>query len=102
MGELPWTPRTRQKVGDQTERHIVEKRGGRVHPRSGAGSIKDDGSTDAEVLEIKDAMESHTLKGTTLLQLFNRAAKQGKDAHYIIYFTKANVTATISLRKGKG
>lgn len=100
--EMPWSVRSRQKEGDRTEQHVVKKRGGRVHPRSGAGSIKDDGSSETEVMEIKDAMISHTLKGKDLFTLFKRAAMQGKDAVYVVYFTAFDLTATIKLTRGKG
>jgi len=102
QSELPWSPRTRQKMGEKTEQQIVKKRGGRVHPRSGAGSIKDDGSSDFEVMEIKDANKSYTLNGKELEGLYRRATRQNKDASFIIYFTGADLTATINITKGKG
>lgn len=88
--------------GMQTEKQIVRKRGGRVHPRSGAGKIKDDGSNEEEVMEIKDAKRSHTLKVGDLLSLFKRATHQGKEARYIVYFSDDDLTAEITLRRGKG
>lgn len=98
---MPWAPRSRSKEGDQTEKQIVKARGGRPHPRSGAGKIKDDGSSDSELFEVKDANKTHTLKATDLLALFQRAVRQHKEAKYIIYFRSVNLTATITLRRGK-
>jgi hypothetical protein len=100
--DLPWSPRSRQQEGIRTESRIVKKRGGRVHPRSGAGKIKDDGSTDEEVMEIKDAKRSHTLKASDLEALYKRAAQQGKEARYIVYFSDNDLAAEITLRRGEG
>lgn len=86
----------------QTEKQIIKKKGGRVHPRSGAGPVKDDGSTEDEVFEVKDANLSHTLKAKDLEALFRRAARQGKDAKYIVYFGSVGLTAEININKGKG
>lgn len=98
---VPWKNRSRQETGMQTEKLIAKKRGARLHPRSGAGNIKDDASTDDAVLEIKDAMKSHTLQGAALDKLFRRATRQGKDAKYIVYFTETDLTATLTITKGK-
>ena len=68
-------------------------------PRSGAGRIKDDGISDTEVMEIKDANLSHTLQGAALDALFRRATQQGKAAVYIITFKAAKVTATIHITR---
>lgn len=69
-----------------------------MHPRSGAGSIKADASTDQELLEYKDANKTHTLNGEELLLLFKRGAQQGKDARYIIKFAN-NIIAEIHLTR---
>lgn len=87
--------------GMQTEKQIVKKRGGRIHPRSGAGKIKDDGSNADDVMEVKDANHTHTLNAKDLLALWKRAIQQGKSAQYIIYFKSVDITATLSLTKGK-
>jgi hypothetical protein len=99
---LPWSPRTRQKDGESTERKIARKKGARLHPRSGAGSIKDDASTDDVQMEIKDANKSYQLKGSELDTLLRRAIQRGKDAEFVIYFTEADVTATIRVTRGMG
>ena len=99
---MPWTPRTRSKMGESTEKQIVKKKGGRVHPRSGAGKIKDDGSTDTLQIEVKDAMRTHSIKGSDLLALFRRATRLGKQAEYVVYFTEADLTLTGRITKGKG
>ena len=99
--ELPWKVRSRSQQGLQTEEQIVKKRGGRVHPRSGAGSIKDDGSTEETVFEVKDAVKTHTIKSTDLNTLFRRAVQQGKDAEYIVYFGADDLTLTGKITRGK-
>lgn len=99
--DMPWSPRSRSKEGEQTERQIAKKRGGRAHPRSGAGKIKDDASNDDTVFEVKDANLSHSIKASDLLALFNRATRQGKDAEYVIYFKSVDITLSGRLRKGK-
>jgi hypothetical protein len=103
MGEIdmPWSPRSRQTTGNQTEKQIIKKRGGRSHPMSGAGSIKWDGSTEDSLLEIKSAKVTHSIKGKMLRDLLADANKQGKDALYIIHFEDADVTLTGIITRGK-
>lgn len=96
---IGWSPRSRQKEGELTERKIVKERGGRVHPRSGAGSIKWDGSSDEEVMEIKDANITHTLNGQMLDDLFRKAMKLGKSPVYIVQFKKHKIKAVITLER---
>lgn len=88
--------------GRQTEKQIVPKRGGKVHPNSGAGKIKDDGSSADELFEVKDANKTHTLNALELKKLWQRAVRQGKEAHYIIYFRSIDMTCTLTMRRGKG
>jgi hypothetical protein len=98
---MPWSPRSRSKEGEQTERHIAKKRGMRPHPRSGAGRIKDDASDEHTVIEVKDANKSHTINAKELLTVWKRAMQQGKEAQYVIYFKSIDMTATMTLRRGK-
>ena len=98
--DLPWGVRTRQEQGLKTEAEIIKKRGGRVHPRSGAGSIKSDGSSEETLYELKDAGKSHTIKGTDLEILFKRAVQQGKDAEYIVYFQNTDICLTGKITRG--
>lgn len=99
MVDLPWKPRTRQQEGDRTEKRIVKQMGGRVHPRSGAGSIKHDGSTSELLIEVKDAKRSHSVTGDYLLELFKTAARQGKEARYVVHFKDAGVTLEARVTK---
>ena len=92
------TPQERGRIG---EVQMARERGARPHPMSGAGRIKDDASTDDTQYEFKNVSKSHTLKGRDLLALFTRAIRQGKDAEYVIYFEDADLTATITLQRGK-
>lgn len=97
---LPYKPKTRQVQGRDTERTVLRRLGARQHPMSGAGSIKEDGSTDDELFEIKDANKSFTLAGAELLQSFKRAMQQEKEAVWIIRFANG-IEATITLRRWK-
>lgn len=98
---LPWKVRSRQKQGRVTEKEIAKKRGARVHPNSGALRIKHDAS-DSEILyEIKDANKTYTLSGKELLELWKRSAMELKEPQFVVYFTEADLTATIIITKGK-
>ena len=99
-GVLPYDPRiTPQVKGRIDETAMAKERGARLHPMSGAGSIKDDFSTEDTVFEVKSVKSSHTLKGSDLLGLFKRATKQGKTAEYIIQFGDARIEATITFKR---
>lgn len=101
MIDMPWSPRTRQQEGMATEKRLAKKRGLRLHPRSGAGRIKDDASSDDKVVEFKDAYKTHALKGDDLDKLLRRATQQGKDAEYVVYFNGFDLTATIKVQRGQ-
>lgn len=98
---LPWKPRSRQMDGLASEAQIAKARGARVHPRSGAGKIKWDASDEETLYEMKDANKTHQLSGELLKRLHLAAIQQGKTAEYVIYFTDANLTATIRIESGK-
>lgn len=49
------------------------------------------------MVEVKDAVKSHTLSQSYLLDLFRTAARQGKKAVLIIEFPE--ITATIIITK---
>ena len=98
---LPWKTRSRQKQGRVTEKEIAKNRGARVHPNSGALRIKHDASDDDTLYEIKDANKTYTLAGKELLELWKRSAQQLKEPLFIVYFTDADLTATIHITKGK-
>lgn len=97
---LGWFPDSRQVEGRKTEREILRKRGALAHPNSGAGNIKDDGHDDERLYEIKDARKSHTLKGADLEALRRRAARQGLEGTYIVYFSDLDLTLEGKLYKG--
>lgn len=86
-----WQRKSRSQEGLAEEREIIKKRGGRSHPRSGAGNIKWDGSDEDALYEIKDVMTSHALSGSYLEKLFMDAVRQGKEAIYIVKFRKAGI-----------
>lgn len=93
----PWKVRSRQEDGRSTERKVANRERIRLHPNSGAGKVKFDGSDDDRVVEIKDAVKSYTLNAAYLLDLFRTAARQGKEAHMIVEFP--DITATIIITK---
>lgn len=92
---------TPQVKGRQVEAKMAKDRGARLHPMSGAGRIKDDASSDDIQYEFKNVAKTHTLNGWSLDGLFVRAIRQDKEARYIVYFEDADLTAEITLRRGK-
>lgn len=98
---MPWKVRSRQKQGRVTEKEIAKKRGAKVHPNSGALRIKHDASDEEILYEIKDANKTYTLSGKELLELWKRATLELKEAQFVVYFTDADLTATMIITKGK-
>lgn len=94
-----WSPRTPQQAGRRDERRLLQRRGAREHPNSGAGRIKRDGSTEDELFEMKTASRQHTLKGDDLAKLHQQAARQGKTAGYIVHFPNQGITAEIRVKR---
>lgn len=90
-GKAAWKHKSRSQEGLASEQEVIKKRGGRPHPRSGAGNIKWDGSDEETLYEIKDVMTSHALNGGYLEKLFMDAVRQGKEAVYIVQFRKARI-----------
>ncbi len=72
-----------------------------MHPASGALRIKHDASDEETLYEIKDANKTYTLKGKELEELWRRSALQLKEPVFVIYFTDSDLTATITIKKGK-
>lgn len=100
--ELPWVAeRSRQVQGGVSEARMAKARGARLHPRSGAGKIKADASTETEVIEHKDARKSYTLKASELEKLLRQAVPQGKDPVFIIYFDDSDITAELRVFRGR-
>lgn len=89
---MPWSPATPQVEGRKAERQWAKDRGARLHSNSGAGPEKNDFSTDDTVFEAKNVKKTHTIKGSDLEKLFVGAAKQGKEAVYLIHFEEAGIT----------
>ena len=99
--KLPWKPRTRQEEGRKTEKEIAKKRGAKVHPASGALRIKHDASDEDILYEIKDANKTYTIKGSEILALWKRANTELKEPVFVVYFTEADLTVTMTITKGK-
>ncbi len=72
--------------------------GAKLHSNSGAGPVKGDASDENNLYEIKDANLSHTLSSKDLETLWKNACNQGKDPHYVIYFS-GGLVADISIHK---
>lgn len=83
---LPYKPHTRQVQGRRTEKKVLRSLGARQHPNSGAGRIKEDGSTPDHLIEVKDANRTFTLNGEDLLVTYLRATRQNKEGVWIITF----------------
>jgi hypothetical protein len=95
--QLPWNAHdTPQVKGRKAEKPMAKKVGARVHPNSGAGSIKNDMSTDNAIIEMKTAGKSHTLSAKYLEGVYTNATRQGKDAVLLIVFPNVTLTAHIT------
>lgn len=98
--ELPWSVRTPQQKGRQSEAKRAKELDARQHPGSGSGRIRFDASNLEELHEYKQVLRSHTLNGKYLEKLFVEATRQNKSALYVVEFTAANIIANITLRRG--
>lgn len=83
---LPYKPKTPQVKGRDSERKQAKVYGARVHPMSGAGSIKDDASNDEAIYEFKQANKTHVITASELDALFIRGCRAEKDAMYVVKF----------------
>jgi hypothetical protein len=82
--DMPWRPRTPQERGRQTERAVLKGKGARAHPGSGSGKIRFDGSTDEEIIEVKEASKILSLTRAYLELLLQTAIRQQKQAVLIV------------------
>lgn len=89
--EIPWSVDTPSVRGRKAEKEEARKIGARLHSNSGAGVEKNDYSTEDAVFEHKAVAKTHTIKGSDLLVLFEGAARQGKEAIYIIDFSETGL-----------
>lgn len=103
--ELPWTNiDTPQIQGRKVEKEWAKKYGARVHPGSGALSIKGDYSNENTIFEQKlvtHGHHTHTLNGKKINEHLRNALRQGKDAVYVVYFEDEDVTVEAVIRRGK-
>jgi len=65
---------------------VIKGLGAKLHPMSGAGYIKGDGSDDERSYEVKDANKSFTLKSNDLKKHWKESTHVGKDACMVITF----------------
>lgn len=103
--ELPWKNiDTPQISGRKIEKEYAKKYGARVHPMSGAGSIKGDYSNEEAVFEQKLVTKdhhTHSLNGKKLNELLQDALRNGKEAVYVVHFEEFNLTLEATVRRGK-
>ena len=92
---LGWGATSPQQAGRDSEAKTLKALGARQHPNSGAGRIKYDGSTDAEIIELKESARSYQLRASYIEDLYRYAARQGKDATLIVRFPDYMVTCRI-------
>jgi hypothetical protein len=101
VSDVPWSIPTPQQMGRKAEKQQAKKQGARLHPNSGALSIKNDFSTNEVITEYKNVNKTHTIKGVDLDKLFRSAIAQGKEGHYVVYFEEADITLEGELRRGR-
>ncbi len=94
-----WSAPTRQVQGRRSEKKILKDRGAKIHPNSGAGKIKDDGSTSEEIIEVKDANKTFTVNAKDIRALRSRASQQGKQGVLIIKFPGFQMECRITARR---
>lgn len=103
--ELPWKNIDSPQIqGRKIEKEWAKKYGAKVHPMSGAGSIKGDYSNADTIFEQKlvtNGHHTHSLNGKKLNELLTNALAHGKDACYIVYFEEENLTIEATVRRGK-
>lgn len=78
----------------------MKRRGAKLHPNSGAGRIKWDGSDDQFLIEHKDATKQHALKAGYLKSLFMSAVRQGKEPLYVIKFSDPPLLVEVRIQIG--
>ena len=88
---LPWEKRTRQSEGRQSEVRLAKRLGFRLHPRSGAGKIKADGSDKENLYEVKDAAAHYGLKADDLYTLYTQALHVNKKPVLVVKFRHRNM-----------
>jgi hypothetical protein len=86
--------------GITVEKRLLGRKGARRHPMSGAGSIKWDGSDEHCLYEVKSTRKVFSLSGRMLRDLFRAAARQGKEAKFIIVFGDYDLSAEVTITPG--
>lgn len=102
MNHPPWSTSSRQVQGRKSEKKNIEARGGRVHPMSGAGSIKADGSDEQHLYEHKDANKSYTMKAQEIEDLARTAYRQGLDPVFIVQFNDPRIRIICTVETDAG
>lgn len=69
-----------------------------MHPNSGAGKIKDDGSDDHNLYEVKLCRKSFRLDVKDLKALVVRAVRQNKNGVMLIVFDDGDTDLTAEVR----
>ena len=97
--DIPFPKETPQDRGRRYEKKRAKDQGMRLHPGSGAGSIKHDASDDHTLMEYKTATRSFSLSGKYILGLFKLAVRQDKVPVLEIDFPEHKVRATVTFRR---
>lgn len=90
-----WSADTPQERGRRAEKKSIKERGGRLHPGSGSGRIRFDGSTEGYLIEVKDAAATHVLSSAYIDRLYREATRQGKDVLYVVSFPDYELEITV-------
>ncbi len=84
-----------------TEAAIAKERGLRLHPMSGAGRIKQDASDREQLVEVKDANRSYTVKASDVKSLHHEASIQGKEPVLVVVFTNGYEVEAVIRRRSR-
>ena len=78
----------------------MKGKGARLHPMSGAGTVKFDGSDDDYIFEVKNTRRSFSLSGQLLANMFRLASRQGKQPKLLIRFSDFDLVAEVTITPG--
>ncbi len=80
---------------------ILRQRGAKQHPGSGSGSIAFDGSTADDLIEVKDARKSFTLKASYVERFWKTAIRRRLRPVIVVYFSDIDTTVEMTFKKGR-
>lgn len=86
---VPWSPKTRQVEGRDTESDVLKRLGAQAHAMSGAGRQKADGHTDSHIIEVKDRTgktRSYRVTEDELAELWALGVREHKEPVLVVEF----------------